>query len=807
MPASNRISSAFVAVGLQGLSEVRTGLQNIKAVVADTAKPFTVHVDLEGVDAAKTKLTDLKSSQVNVPVTATGIPAIKTQVDNLKGKPVEIPFVASGLATVTAAVTNMKSPPLAVQLVLDARKAMADSTAFLSGLKEQLSSSPAMVTLSVRNEATAVVAAFKAQLEGLPATKKVEFIADALQTVNAQIADLRKQLDATPGDKTIAIKLQGLEAARKALQEAGKEIVTIPLLVNARAAQADVAAFLASLKEQLSASPAMVKLGIDNQASQVVSQLKAQLAGLPANKRVAILAEGLAATKQQIADLQAQLAKLPNSKTIKVQLQAAQGVAAGLQKEINSVNTEGLQGKFAALGSSIANIGRTAAIGFGAATAAIGKLVAVADPVGFNLLQVKFAQLSVQIGSIFLPILTKVTGYVDKVLQYFRSLSQEQRQNIERWTEVGLVVLGVGAALAAIATVVSPIIGLMSSLGSVISVIGPMFAAVSGSIGSLVGALGGIAGIVGAVAGPLLIIVGACVAVAAAVMALNGEFNESFANMYASVKPILASLASVFQSTMDMVGNALRKLLPVFEGLVETLAPIIGVFINIFGGIISAIKPVFDVVVDIVAYAIDYISGILTSVGGFIDFLSDAFSGFGDTVGSVFGFIIEALRPVGSVFAAIFGAIKSAIDIVIKTLIYLGTLLAEFAKGNFISAFGTANDAVDKYDKKVKDQQEAQDKRAEDRKNKTGKETKPTQDVGRQVPMQQEYKISYTSFLDAYKQAQVQAGKVMTPAEAATIERNKVGKEQLDEAKKTNAKLDKLNNKKDTDATGSGTDF
>lgn len=106
-------------------------------------------------------------------------------------------------------------------------------------------------------------------------------------------------------------------------------------------------------------------------------------------------------------------------------------------------------------------IGQAAQSTFTKATAAIGGMLFAADPIRFEMFKTKLLVLSAVIGQAFIPLLKDVIGWLDKTINYFKSLTAEQRQQILFWTKLTLGMLGLVVGIGL----------LVSTLGKLVSVL------------------------------------------------------------------------------------------------------------------------------------------------------------------------------------------------------------------------------------------------------------------------------------------------------------------------------------------------
>ncbi len=261
--------------------------------------------------------------------------------------------------------------------------------------------------------------------------------------------------------------------------------------------------------------------------------------------------------------------------------------------------------------------------------------------VAMNNLKLAGADLGSTLLSTLQPMITKVVEKVKEFTQWFKNLSQGQKETI---IKVGTLVAALGPALlifGKLSTGVSGVIKTVSSLGTKI---------------------GGLKGVLTALTGPVGIAIAAIAVLAAGFITLyknNDEFREkvdntmgkvkeAFSKMWEKVQPILESIKQAFQ-------NLLVALHPVFEFILTYIGSIVNGLINAAEPVMSAIKNVIDFVTNIVnaltsllkgdfdgffSYlgaavqnVIDYVKNILTA---WVNFIVGFFEGFGADIKQVF---------------------------------------------------------------------------------------------------------------------------------------------------------------------------
>jgi len=99
-------------------------------------------------------------------------------------------------------------------------------------------------------------------------------------------------------------------------------------------------------------------------------------------------------------------------------------------------------------GDAIMDFGKKSAIVFGSLFAMMAKTTSMADPIRWNEFRGVWAEVSVQIGSILLPVLDMVTDLLRELRDFMRGLSTESKEFISGIVKVGLVITGIVTAFS-----------------------------------------------------------------------------------------------------------------------------------------------------------------------------------------------------------------------------------------------------------------------------------------------------------------------------------------------------------------------
>ncbi len=546
------------------------------------------------------------------------------------------------------------------------------------------------------------------------------------------------------------------------------------------------------------------------------------------------------------------------------------------------------------LGDAINAIGPIAEQAFSFASSSITGFIKAADPVGFDQLQGVISQISVQVGTIFLPLLDEARAMMERVLDVVRRLTPEQKDQIVQWVKIagaialGLIILPkvvtainmVSAAVQAfgvessIATGgITALIGILAAAVGAFAIFGGQtdegqsaFQSLTEAVKPLIDAFKDVGtalmdafkGVLPALIElgkatiqaltPILALVAEVVKALGTVLAdalqrllpiitkVMGIFAEALGKIAEALMPLIGAVAQVFGTIVKIIASVLEKLLPVFQLLVATITKLIGMLVPIvtqvvetIGRILEALAPVIEFVVGVVANAasvvlnlfgslLDGLSPIINMITDLIGDIGEVFAGVVDSISPLFDMVMEQVEGLGGifegvfegikvvldwirpVFEAVFGAIRFAILAVGKALVYVGTLLRELIKGNFNSAISTANQAVTDFENKIEEKRaERENRRARLKEGKgsgiggsLGDEDDTKAPKGRHAPMAQQ-KVELVGISELWKKAQSAA--VETPEQKAAQERLRAQQQALEEQKKTNKLLEKIEEK------------
>ena len=287
------------------------------------------------------------------------------------------------------------------------------------------------------------------------------------------------------------------------------------------------------------------------------------------------------------------------------------------------------------------------------------------------------------LGEALAPTILKVAEAIQKAVDWFNSLSDEQKQTVAK---IGLVVAAIGPLLVVIGK-------LTSTVGTVLKLAPKISTAVRGISTAFTAASGGATGFSGALAaltGPVGIAIAAIAGVVAIVTTLWktnedfrntiksiwGEVTKTFEDAKAKILGAINSLGFDFKSVTDAIKAAWVGLCnifaPIFEGAFKSLTTALRGFMDIIAGIIQVAcgiikgdwQAVWRGIVDIAKGIFNTltapIQGILTAIGKFFNVkMSDIKTLVSNALEAVKQFFMSKLEAVRTTVDRVLTAIKT----------------------------------------------------------------------------------------------------------------------------------------------------
>ncbi len=268
--------------------------------------------------------------------------------------------------------------------------------------------------------------------------------------------------------------------------------------------------------------------------------------------------------------------------------------------------------------SGAEQVGRVAIRAFGVASLALGGFVKAgvsASAIG-EVLRFEMDRLSRTIAGLFRPEIEAVITAVRSATDWFRNLTDQQRENIVQWVKAA-------AAGLAVAIIIPKIIAGVAALTAGLRAL--TVAMASTGIGAILPILG-------------------AVATAMAGIAVGTEVAENgFGGLFAALKPVFdtfmqfaTQIAEAFKPVLDVVVNVFKAIWqaiqPVIPALMEmvtliggalaqavvALQPAILAIVEAFSGIMQALAPLLPIVGQLIASFVQALTPVLQLVAGLL---------------------------------------------------------------------------------------------------------------------------------------------------------------------------------------------
>lgn len=414
-----------------------------------------------------------------------------------------------------------------------------------------------------------------------------------------------------------------------------------------------------------------------------------------AEGKINISVKGLEKVRSDMNGLQKSLASVGNRNPFanfdasKVSDQFSKIGSGGVQTLFGSIVSavDKLKGKFEAISATAGKVGNVATGAFAGIVGSIAGLLAVADPVGMERLQLAFGRLALHLGRIFIPILRDVTVWVNKIADFFRDLDDSQRESILSFTKLalgGLAFVAVGAKLTSV----------IAGLIPVVTALAAKFAALWG-----------------AAAGPIGLIIAAVLAQFAAVALLVGGIlvlsgrTASFFNLLTKVwglfRGIGGGILAALQPVINLIGNIIGDMFDTFGKVIDKIKPVIGSLNGVFNKLAANIKPLFDAIGRHISKSFEVVGRIIETIADAIVFAIDEATALGATLGDLFKemfgegvnlneFFVKVinnmtngLNAIVPIVRTVFAEMAEGVRKVSEAVTAMGVLIANVKKGNF----------------------------------------------------------------------------------------------------------------------------
>lgn len=251
-----------------------------------------------------------------------------------------------------------------------------------------------------------------------------------------------------------------------------------------------------------------------------------------------------------------------------------------------------------------------------------------------NNLKLAAAELGTSLLSTLQPIITKVVDKVKDFTQWFKNLSDGQKETI---IKVAALVAALGPALIIFGKMSTGISGIVKTVGT----LGTKFGGLSGVFTAITGPVGAVIAIIAALAAGFIALYNTNDEFRAKVDAAISGVKAAFSEMWEKIQPIIEQVKEAFM-------NLLTALQPVFEFIITAVGAVLNGIINAVEPIIQAVKNVIDFVTNIVNAVIALFKG---DFDGFFEYLGAAFQNAIDFIKNIFG-------AIGSFFSGVWDGIK-----------------------------------------------------------------------------------------------------------------------------------------------------
>jgi tape measure domain-containing protein len=208
--------------------------------------------------------------------------------------------------------------------------------------------------------------------------------------------------------------------------------------------------------------------------------------------------------------------------------------------------------------------------------------------------------------------------------------------------------------------------------------LGPAIGAVGGAIGA---GLGGQLPVIGQFLSGINPVVAAIGGLVATSPELRETFGTAFADVFATVQPLIEPVLGVLTSLGQTV---LPPLAAAFTGLVEAAAPIVVLLADIAGEVLDALGPVLEdlggIVADIAEVLGDALLGVLDAIAPVLPELAEAFGTIATVLGGALLTVVEALAPILPDIAEAFGELAVVLgDALLQVVEAIAPYLPELA--------------------------------------------------------------------------------------------------------------------------------
>lgn len=243
---------------------------------------------------------------------------------------------------------------------------------------------------------------------------------------------------------------------------------------------------------------------------------------------------------------------------------------------------------------------------------------------------------AISIGQVLAPMIQKVAGFIQGLVDKFQTLSPGVKQFI---TIAGIAAAALGPVLVVVGL-------LVTALGSMMTVIGGITAA---------GGLAAIGSAAAAIAGPILAVVAVIGALVAAVIAVwnNSEaFRNAVISVWNTIKAAIQAAVDTIRQKLDQNRDKIETLQKAFSAVAkfvgDTLAPILSVVLGTaLKVLITGIGNAIGVVIDIIGAVVDFGGALIEGGKQVVEFAK----GVGRAIGDAIDFFAQLPKKVIGLFS------------------------------------------------------------------------------------------------------------------------------------------------------------
>lgn len=254
-----------------------------------------------------------------------------------------------------------------------------------------------------------------------------------------------------------------------------------------------------------------------------------------------------------------------------------------------------------------------------------------------TILKSQLEEAAISIGDVITPMVKKLTGYIQGLVDKFNQLSPKQKEQI---VKIAAIVAAIGPLLVVIGTVISSVgkvVTVVGKIGPALSKIGPIIKGAPALLSKVGAAIGGISA-------PVLAVIAVVALLVAAFVHLwknNEDFRKKITAIWERIKKAVSEFVKGIKERLDALGIDFKK-------ITETIKKVWDAFCKF-------IAPVFEGAFESLANILETVFGVIT---GILDVFIGIFTGNWE----------QAWKGVKEIFGSIFGGIKNSFLTTTKVL-------------------------------------------------------------------------------------------------------------------------------------------